>query len=428
MSVPVKPTSSQYKLDVKRPSLLTLIVLISFGSIGAALFTPAIPAIIDFFNVSVSFAQFTVTIYLIGYSIGQLFYSPLAKRFGRKPALYMGISIAVMGTVLCVLARPFYSFNLLLIGRFVMSLGASVGLSLTFLIISDYFYEKHARKITAYTMLAFAVVPGVSIAVGGVLVSFFKWDSCFYFLILYAAFALYLVYRLDETGPGREKSATKIKAVIKNYRRDFKNPILLTYSIIIGSTTAIVYGFAATAPVIVIREMGVRPDMFGFFNLIPASGYFLGNFLAARLATYFEIKTVLRLGIGLMGIGTVVLFSLFWMGIFGLLALFLPAGGHVEPDEHPTKTAHRELKEELGVDLSLLNPDPLFVTVTKTAGTTVGHTDVSLWYVFGADCRDTYMYDEREFNDIRWFSLSDLPLEKSDPHMSRFRDKLKLRF
>lgn len=322
MSAPVKPTSDLYKLNVKRPSLLTLIVLISFGSIGAALFTPAIPTIIRVFDTSVSFAQLTVTLYLIGYSIGQLFYGPLARIWGRKPALYFGISIAMVASLLCALSGPLHSFRLLLIGRLIMSLGSSVGLSLTFLIISDYFYEKHARKITAYTMLAFAVVPGVSIAVGGFLVTYLNWESCFYFLTLYAGFALYLVYRLDETGPGKE--STGFKAIIKNYKRDFKNPVLLIYSILIGSSTAFVYIFAATAPIIVISVMGVRPDKFGLLNLIPASGYFIGNFLAARLANYFETKTVLQWGFGVMGVGVIVLFALFWSGVENVYSLFFP--------------------------------------------------------------------------------------------------------
>lgn len=322
MSLPINSNSDLYKLSVKKPSLLTLIVLISFGSIGAALFTPAIPSIIDAFNTTVSTAQLTVTLYLAGYSIGQLFYSPLAKRFGRKSALYFGISVAMIASLFCALSSPFHSLPLLLFGRLVTALGSSVGLSLTFLIISDYFYAKHARKITAYTMLAFAVVPGVSIALGGLLVTYLKWESCFYFFTLYAGFALYLVYRLDETGPGKE--AICFSKIVKNYRRDFKNPILLIYSILIGSTTAFVYIFAAMAPIIVISMMGIRPDAFGYLNLIPASGYFLGNFLAARLANHFETKTVLQWGIGIIGAGVLLLVTLFWSGVRNAFSLFLP--------------------------------------------------------------------------------------------------------
>jgi len=104
--------------------------------------------------------------------------------------------------------------------------------------------------------------------------------------------------------------------------------------------------------------------------------------------------------------------------------LWLPPGGHVEPGEHPTDTAHRELKEELGINLPLLNPDPIFLTVAETVGTTAGHIDVSLWYVFKADSSINYAYDTNEFNAIQWFPLTELPLERSDPHMSRFLQKI----
>ncbi|MCP5504380.1 MAG: multidrug effflux MFS transporter [Chlamydiales bacterium] len=324
MTSSVEPHSEEYRLKVKKPHLLTLIVLISYGSIGAALFTPAIPALMDRFGISASMAQMTVMLYLVGYSMGQLIYSPIAKRFGRKPALYIGIGISLIGTFFCAIAGPLNSFSVLVISRFISALGSSVGLSLTFLIISDYFYEKHARKVTAYTMLAFAVIPGVAIAIGGFLVAYLGWESCFYFLLLYGFFALYLVYRLAETGVEIEKEAIKMRTICTAYLRDFKNKILILYSSMIGSTTAIIYIFAATAPVISIKIMGISPDRFGLLNLIPAAGYFFGNFVAARLASHLKIKTVLKLGIFLMGVGVLTLAFIFFCGWGGPITLFWP--------------------------------------------------------------------------------------------------------
>lgn len=104
--------------------------------------------------------------------------------------------------------------------------------------------------------------------------------------------------------------------------------------------------------------------------------------------------------------------------------LWLPPGGHVEPGEHPMDTAHRELEEELSTSLPLLQQDPIFLTVTETVGLTAGHIDVSLWYVFVADSTKSYSYDRSEFNEIQWFPINELPLDRTDPHMSRFRDKL----
>lgn len=104
--------------------------------------------------------------------------------------------------------------------------------------------------------------------------------------------------------------------------------------------------------------------------------------------------------------------------------LWLPPGGHVEPCEHPRETVIREAKEELGIDAKFLFEDPLFVTVTETVGNVIQHTDVSLWYVLKGNSDDPLIYDESEFNQIRWFEIDEIPFEKSDPHLRRFIKKM----
>lgn len=104
--------------------------------------------------------------------------------------------------------------------------------------------------------------------------------------------------------------------------------------------------------------------------------------------------------------------------------LWLPAGGHVEPGEHPKETVSREAEEELGIKAKFLFEDPIFLTVTKTVGNVTKHTDVSLWYVLKEDPKVQLNYDAEEFNQIRWFERDQIPFEKSDPHLKRFLDKL----
>jgi 8-oxo-dGTP pyrophosphatase MutT (NUDIX family) len=104
--------------------------------------------------------------------------------------------------------------------------------------------------------------------------------------------------------------------------------------------------------------------------------------------------------------------------------LWLPSGGHVEPNEHPRATVEREVQEELQITAEFLFSEPIFLTVTQTVGETVGHTDVSLWYVLLGDCQQSLQYDCAEFMQIRWFPLQMLPLERTDPHLKRFTAKL----
>ncbi|MGH8436190.1 MAG: NUDIX domain-containing protein [Pseudomonas sp.] len=106
--------------------------------------------------------------------------------------------------------------------------------------------------------------------------------------------------------------------------------------------------------------------------------------------------------------------------------LWLPTGGHVEPGEHPRRTVLRELEEELGLIAPHPVGAPLMLTCTTTVGLTAGHTDVSLWYVLRGDRAQAIRFDEQEFNSVQWFPFAEVPLERSDPHMGRFLQKLAL--
>ncbi|NKB68473.1 MAG: NUDIX domain-containing protein [Candidatus Latescibacteria bacterium] len=104
--------------------------------------------------------------------------------------------------------------------------------------------------------------------------------------------------------------------------------------------------------------------------------------------------------------------------------LWLPTGGHVEPDEHPRDAVVREAEEELAIEAQFIFDSPLFITVTQTVGRTAGHTDVSLWYVLSHPRTARLQFDADEFKSVRWFHKDRLPLEHCDPHMGRFAAKL----
>lgn len=104
--------------------------------------------------------------------------------------------------------------------------------------------------------------------------------------------------------------------------------------------------------------------------------------------------------------------------------LWLPAGGHVEPGEHPRDTVTREAREELDLAAELLAPAPQFITVTRTVELTPAHTDVSLWYVLTADSERPLAFDTGEMHAVRWFLPSEVPYERAEPHLARFLSKL----
>jgi 8-oxo-dGTP diphosphatase len=111
--------------------------------------------------------------------------------------------------------------------------------------------------------------------------------------------------------------------------------------------------------------------------------------------------------------------------------LWLPAGGHVEPGEHPAETVRREVVEELGVRAVFLphpGERPSFLTITETVGTVEQrHTDVSLWFVLTGSRDQVFTPDLGEFGGIRWWTpreVSDAYPRTLDPHVGRMIAKL----
>lgn len=104
--------------------------------------------------------------------------------------------------------------------------------------------------------------------------------------------------------------------------------------------------------------------------------------------------------------------------------LWLPTGGHVDPEEHPRTTVAREAFEELGIDAVFKQKSPIFLTETETVGKTAGHIDVSIWYVLRGSRNQELVYDNTEFTSVHWFHRKDVPLERSDQHMERLLSKL----
>ncbi len=108
--------------------------------------------------------------------------------------------------------------------------------------------------------------------------------------------------------------------------------------------------------------------------------------------------------------------------------LWLPPGGHVEPDEHPADTARREAEEELGIVPVFAEspPRPLFVAATRTVGQDHGHVDVSLWFVLAGDRAMTLEPDTSETREARWWSPAKALAEdprRLEPNYGRFAMK-----
>lgn len=311
-------------LNSSKPPLICLILLISLPSVATVLISPALPPIASFFHITDAYAQQLITLAVVGYAFGQLLYSPLANRFGRKSAICVGMVLYLLSCLVCLFAIHAYFFRLLLFARFFMVLGASAGMVITFTIINDYYRPQEARSVVAYTVLAYAFMPAVAIVVGGFITTHFSWIDCFYVYLFYGVFVLLMCLFLPETLQVPDKHALKINKLLFSYFKAFSSTRLMLFSCIYGLMSAYIYIIASGAPFIGVDTIGLSSAQYGFLLIIPYSGQFLGALIAGRISRHKSTYAVMVLGYASVTLGCLLMLFAFLLGWVSVVSLMGP--------------------------------------------------------------------------------------------------------
>jgi MFS transporter, DHA1 family, multidrug resistance protein len=272
-----------------RPDTFALTALLafltSFGPLSVDLYLPSMPALAAALAAPPSHVQLTISLYLIGFAIGQIVYGPVSDRVGRKPIIIMSFALYCLATLICFFST---SIAVLIAGRFLQALGVSGSIVVVRAVVRDMYEGARAgRQLSAMGMLM-GFAPILAPLSGGVLQTAFGWRAGFVFLIVLGALAGVLAWRyLPETH--RVGAAAPLSGLWRNYRRVATHPVFLA-NLAVG---AVAYGglFAWIA-----GSSFVLQFTFGFSPLVYAVAYAtscLGFVAGSTLATRF----VLRLGL-----------------------------------------------------------------------------------------------------------------------------------
>lgn len=304
------------------PRILILLLLFTFANFIGLLITPALPDIAEHFNLHEEMGTWIMALFLVGYAVGQLFYGPVGNRFGRKPAISLGMSLALLGTILCYFSGEFWVFA---IGRVIQAIGGAVGLQVGFTIIGDLNKEGQATRALATLSAAFGIMPGVAIATGGYITEFYGAGGCFIFLGIYTCFLWIICQALPETAPELHRDALKLKNISRHYGKQFKDPYLVLYAFLAGIASSLLYLFTTLSPYLGIVSLGLSPEMFGYWALLPTLGFLCGAFISRTTSYKYHPRINIISGILIILVASLVLSFTFATGYMSVFTLFVPA-------------------------------------------------------------------------------------------------------
>ncbi|MDF2813679.1 MAG: Bcr/CflA family drug resistance efflux transporter, partial [Microvirga sp.] len=145
------------------------------------MYLPAFPAIARDLGADIGAVQMSLMSFFLAVAMCQILYGPISDRVGRKPPIYFGLTLFIIGGIGCSFAT---SAEALVALRFVQGIGACASMVITRAIIRDLHTGHEAARLMATTMLVFSISPLLAPLAGSLLTEFFNWRVIFRALAL----------------------------------------------------------------------------------------------------------------------------------------------------------------------------------------------------------------------------------------------------
>lgn len=304
-------------LDRKTPPhIVTLILIAGLGALSQSIFLPALPEMAAFFGTDYAVMQLTLSGYLAGTAVLQLFIGPLSDRYGRRPVLIVALCILLAATLVCLLATHIAVF---LAARMVQT-AVVAGLVLSRAIVRDMVPLEQAASMIGYVTMGMALVPMFGPALGGILSENFGWQACFAALGLMGVIVLALV--IADLGETNRRPIASFRAQFAVWPELLRSRLFWSYALISVFVSGAFFSYLGGAPFAGATLLKLSPGELGLQFLYTAAGYMTGNFLSGRYARRAGILRMLTIGniISLIGITIALAFSL--AGHFTALTFF----------------------------------------------------------------------------------------------------------
>jgi MFS family permease len=145
---------------------LLLACLGMLGPFAIDTYLPAFAGIAETLGASPLQMQQTLSAYLLGFGVMNLFHGALADSYGRRPVILGGVAVFTLASVGCALAAT----PAQLIGfRALQGLATGAGTVVSRAVIRDMFPPADAQRVMSQVTLFFGVAPAIAPVIGGLL-------------------------------------------------------------------------------------------------------------------------------------------------------------------------------------------------------------------------------------------------------------------
>ncbi|WP_413513764.1 multidrug effflux MFS transporter [Myroides odoratus] len=288
--------------------IFTLASLTALGPLAIDMYLPSFPKIAADLETNVSNVQISLSTFLGGLAIGQLFWGPISDKYGAKKPILISLTIFILTSFACLSVT---NIHMMWVFRFLQAFGSSGGLVIARSIVNKRFDKEKTLKIFSILAIVGGIAPILAPILGNVVLKYFDWPHIFTAMGLFALFSIAMTSFFLKEDFSNRLPTLEVKSILKNYVQLFKNKTFLTNTLIGSIAFSCLMLYISNSPVLVMDVGGLSSTAFSFVFMLNSCGLMLGSFLTSSiLRKRLEPKKIITLGTSIQLISALALGAL----------------------------------------------------------------------------------------------------------------------
>ncbi len=239
------------------------------GFLATDMYLPAFAAIQQDLNTSAASVSASLSLFLAGFALGQLFWGPLSDRYGRKPILLAGLAIFALGCLGMLWVRD---ATLMLVLRFVQAIGVCAAAVTWQAMVTDYYPAQRTNRIFATIMPLVGLSPALAPLLGSWLLVHLEWQAIFATLFAITLLLMLPAFRLKAVVKPAGEIQQKLTFMALLRSREYSGNVL-----IYAACSASFFAWLTGSPFI-LHEMGYGPTVIGLSYVPQTIAFLIGGY------------------------------------------------------------------------------------------------------------------------------------------------------
>jgi DHA1 family bicyclomycin/chloramphenicol resistance-like MFS transporter len=242
--------------------------------------------------------QQTLSAYLFGFAIMNLFHGALSDSFGRRPVVLTGLVVFTLASAGCAMSQH---IGALVFFRALQGMSAGAGIVISRAVIRDMFPPADAQRVMSQVTIYFGVAPAIAPMVGGFLFVHVDWHAIFWFLTAVGVVLWVANYRLlPETLHRSHRQSFHVRHLLRGYWQLGGSARFMMLALASGIPFNGMFLYVLSAPVFLGDHLHLAPGQFFWFFLITIAGIMGGAWFSGRLAGRIKPQHQIRHGFLIM--------------------------------------------------------------------------------------------------------------------------------